>query len=74
MPPPSQKLIARLNNLRGALTFVQRPVYEAVDAAISEQAWRLATLSAGAGLADVAAAWIKPTVHGLQEAPEEGVC
>lgn len=46
-------------------------VRQAVDAAISEQARRLASLPPDAGLADIVAAWIKPTVHGLQEAPEE---
>jgi AcrR family transcriptional regulator len=46
-------------------------VRQAVDAAISEQARRLASLPPDAGLADIVAAWIKPTVHGLQDAPEE---
>lgn len=43
---------------------------EAVDAAISEQERRLSSLPPEAGLEDVVAAWIKPTVHGLREAPE----
>jgi len=50
---------------------VNAAVRDAVDAAIGEQARRLASLQADAGLADVVAAWISPTVHGLQEAPEE---
>jgi AcrR family transcriptional regulator len=45
-------------------------VRDAADAAISEQARRLADLPVDAGLADIVTAWIKPTVHGLQGAPE----
>lgn len=46
-------------------------VRDAAEAAISEQARRLASLPPDAGLADVVTAWVKPTVDGLQEAPEE---
>jgi AcrR family transcriptional regulator len=46
-------------------------VRDAADAAIGEQARLLSDLPPDAGLAEVVTAWIKPTVHGLQEAPEE---
>lgn len=46
-------------------------VRDAVEVAIGEQAERLASLPAEARLADLVSAWIRPTVRGLQEAPEE---
>jgi AcrR family transcriptional regulator len=50
---------------------VQAAVREAVDAVMGEQARRLASLPTDAGLADIVAAWIEPTVRGLQQAPED---
>jgi AcrR family transcriptional regulator len=50
---------------------VNAAVREAVDAVMSEQARRLGSLPPDAGLTDIAAAWIEPTVRGLQQAPEE---
>lgn len=46
-------------------------VRDAANAAITEQARRLASLPPDAGLADIVAAWIRPTVHGLQDAPQQ---
>jgi AcrR family transcriptional regulator len=51
---------------------VNTAVREAADAALSEQARLLASLPAHAALEDIVAAWIRPTVRGLQEDPEAG--
>jgi len=51
---------------------VNTAVREAADSAVSEQARRLASLPPDAALEDIVAAWIRPTVHGLQEDPEAG--
>jgi AcrR family transcriptional regulator len=51
---------------------VNTAVREAADAAVSEQARRLASLPPDAALEDIVAAWIRPTVQGLQEDPEAG--
>jgi AcrR family transcriptional regulator len=53
-------------------SLVNTAVREAADAALSEQAKRLASLPPDAALEDIAAAWIRPTVHGLQEDREAG--
>lgn len=50
---------------------LQAAVREAVDAVMGEQARRLDSLPPDAELADIVAAWIEPTVRGLQHAPEE---
>jgi len=50
---------------------VNTAVHEAVEAVLGEQARRLASLPPDAGLADIVAAWIEPTVHGLQHDPGE---
>jgi AcrR family transcriptional regulator len=51
---------------------VNAAVREAAEAAVSEQARRLASLPPDAPLEDIVAAWIRPTVRGLQEDPEAG--
>jgi AcrR family transcriptional regulator len=51
---------------------VHTAVRDAADAAVSEQASRLASLPPGATLEDIVVAWIRPTVRGLQEDPETG--
>jgi AcrR family transcriptional regulator len=49
---------------------VNAAVRDAADAVIGEQARRLADLPPDAGLQDIVAAWMGPTVRGLQEDPE----
>src|SRR5262249_27608558 len=51
---------------------VATAIRQAADAAVGEQARNLASLPPDAALADVVAAWIKPTVRGLREDPEAG--
>jgi AcrR family transcriptional regulator len=51
---------------------VHTAVREAADASLGEQARRLASLPPDAALEDIVAAWIRPTVRGLQEDPEAG--
>jgi AcrR family transcriptional regulator len=53
-------------------SLVNTAVREAAEAALSEQAKRLASLPPDAPLEDIVAAWIRPTVHGLQEDREAG--
>jgi len=53
-------------------SLVNTAVREAAEAALSEQAKRLASLPPDAPLEDIVAAWIRPTVHSLQEDREAG--
>jgi AcrR family transcriptional regulator len=53
-------------------SLVNTAVREAADAAVGEQARRLASLPPDAPLEDIVAAWIRPTVRGLQQDPEAG--
>ena len=53
-------------------SLVNAAVRDAADAAVSEQGRRLAGLPSDAPLDGVVAAWIRPTVRGLQEDPEAG--
>jgi AcrR family transcriptional regulator len=65
--------IAAVSYHFGSLSnLVNTAVHEAAEAAVSEQARRLASLAPDATLADIVAAWIHPTVQGLQEDPEAG--
>jgi AcrR family transcriptional regulator len=51
-------------------SLVNAAVRAAADAAVTDQAGRLASLPPDAPLEDIVAAWIRPTVHGLQQDPE----
>jgi len=66
--------IAAVSYHFGSLTsLVNTAVREAAEAAVGEQARRLTDLEPDATLEEIVAAWIRPTVHGMQEDPEAGV-